>query len=277
MANSNYHIRRSTLEYRASKARRRHHGRKQTWIKNIVFVLIGLAIGCAIGPKAAYATPGGELIPQPVYKVVFGPAEIEELERRIQEMQYLYTQVTTMKKMIETKNWFGVGRQIGNPQLTGLLDALEPAIKSGKEALQDIKALNPRAYLSKDIFNSGEDYIAALGKAVESSKKAKQDILTLMNERYADVVVDEQGRLKTKHTQGSLPYFASYQREALDAIQKSMSQMVQEEEGSLAQLMFFNNQLLLNQSTMMTHLLEAIADQNRILTIMAGSNLEVMQ
>jgi hypothetical protein len=278
MANRSYQMRRSTLEHRNRSAIKRRSVRKQSVFKNIILVVIGLAIGCVIGPKTTVATPSPtELLPQPMYRVIFGPAELEELQRRIQEMQYLYTQATTMKKMIETKDWLGIGRSIGDPKLTGLLDALEPAIKSGKEALQDIKALNPRTYLSRDSFSSGEDYISALSKAVESSKTAKQNILTLMNERYADTIIDSQGLLKTKHTQGSLPYFASYQRDALDAIQTTMAQMVTEEEGSLAQLMHINNQILLNQGVMMTHLLEAIADQNRILTIMAGSNIEVMQ
>lgn len=277
MDNRNYQIRRSTLEKRKRRAQKRHCGRKPSAIKNIILIVIGLAIGCAIGPKAAYATPGGELIPQPVYKVVFGPAELEELQRRIQEMEYLYTQAMTMKKMIETKDWFGIGRSIGDPKLTGLIDALEPAIKSGKEALQDMQALNPRTYLNKDLYASADDYFKALSNAMETSKTAQQNILTLMNERYADTVLDARGNLKTKHTPGSLPYFSDYQREALDAIQKTMAQMATEDEGSLAQLLHINNQILLNQGAMMAQLLDAIADQNRILAIMAGNDLEVMQ
>ena len=251
-----YEIKRSTLERRKLSAHKGHYGRRRSVLfKNIVIAFIGLAIGCAVGPSSVNAVDVPT--PQAVFRVAFGPFELEELERRIQEMQYLYPQAMAIK--------------------TGLLDVLEPAIKSGKEALQDIKALNPRTHLNKDLFASGDDYINALSNAMGSSKKAKQEILTLMNERYADIVSDEKGNLKTKHTPGSLPYFADYQREALDAIQKTLAQMAAEDEGSLAQLMHINNQILLNQGVMMTHLLEAIADQNRILTIMVGNNMEVMQ
>ena len=277
MLNRNYQIRRSTLEQRQRNAQRKHGGRKPSALKNIILIVIGLAIGCAIGPKAAYATPGGELIPQPFYKVIFGPAELEELQRRIQEMEYLYTQAMTMKKMIETKDWLGIGRSIGDPKLTGLIDTLEPAIKLGKEALQDMQSLDPQRYLSRDNYKSAEEYFKALGEAIKRSKTGQKDILALMNERYADTVLDANGKLKTKHTQGSLPYFVDYQREALNAIQKTMAQMTTEDEGSLAKLLLINNQILMNQSAMMTQLLDAIADQNRILSIMAGNNIEVIQ
>mgnify|MGYP000848154651 FL=1 len=277
MQNRNYQIRRSILEQRKRNASKRRFVGKQSVFKNIILVVIGLAIGCAIGPKAAYATPGGELIPQPFYKVIIGPAELEELQRRIQEMEYLYTQAMTMKKMIETKDWLGIGRSIGDPKLTGLIDTLEPAIKLGKEALQDMQSLDPQRYLNRDNYKSAEEYFKALGEATKKSKIGQKDILALMTERYADTVLDASGKLKTKHTQGSLPYFVDYQREALNAIQKTMAQMTTEDEGSLAKLLLINNQILMNQSSMMTQLLDAVADQNRILSIMAGNNIEVIQ
>ena len=126
-----YEIKRSTLERRKLSAHKGHYGRRRSVLfKNIVIAFIGLAIGCAVGPSSVNAVDVPT--PQAVFRVAFGPFELEELERRIQEMQYLYTQAMAIKKMIETKDWLGIGRSIGDPKLTGLLDVLEPAIKSGK-------------------------------------------------------------------------------------------------------------------------------------------------
>ncbi|MGI5853794.1 MAG: hypothetical protein ACOX8I_05670 [Bacillota bacterium] len=228
--------------------------------------LIGLALGCSFSNVAA--SPVSEILPVPVYRIPIG-LELEEAQRSIQQLEYHLQQVQMIRRMIETGDWAGLGRMIGDPTLTGLIDQLELTLKSTKKAIYDFKNLNP-AYEPVEA-SSAADYARKLAEQSRIAAKGRSQILTLMTERYSDSVVDENGDLVEYRRGNSMPAYIEYATEANISIGEELAKLNQDPEAGLMRAMQLNTQVALMNHAVLVKMLQNLSDQNRLLTLLIGA------
>lgn len=238
-------------------------GRTARWI---TICLVGFALGCSLGNVAASSVP--EVFPTPVYRVPIG-LELEEAKRSIQQLEYHLQQVQLIRRMIETGDWAGLGRMVGSPNLTGLIDQLELTLRITKKSINDFKNLNP-AYESVDAA-SAADYARKLAEQSRIAAKGRSQILKIMTERYADSVVDENGELVEYQRGNSMPAYVEYATEANINIGEELARFNQDPEAGLMRAMQLNTQVELMNHAVLVKMLQNLSDQNRLLTLLVGA------
>lgn len=232
-------------------------------------LLLGLAAGLAMGgvrPSAAKA----EVVPTPVYRVPIG-AELEEIQRSIQQLEYNYQQILMLKRSIETRDWAGLGKMIGDPKLTGVIDQLELTLKATKRVYGDFAALNPS--LSVAQAGSAAEYARRVAEKAETARRGRSAILQVMTERYADSVVDSEGELAAYHRGNNAPAFVNYARDANRSLGAELARLNNSPDGGLMKALQLNSQIELANHATLLQILQALSDQNRILSLMVEEPL----
>lgn len=232
----------------------------------IAVCLVGFALGCSLGNVAAGSVP--EIAPVPVYRIPLG-LELEEAKRSIQQLEYHLQQIQLIRRMIETGDWAGLGRMVGNPNLTGLIDQLELTMRTTKKTINDFKYLNP-AYESVEAA-SAADYARKLAAQSRIAAKGRSQILTVMTERYADSVVDENGELVKYQRGNSMPAYVEYATEANINLGAELAKINQDPEAGLMRAMQLNTQVELMNHATLVKMLQNLNDQNRLLTLLVGA------
>lgn len=235
--------------------------------RGILLVIFGISVGCTFGARPALGVPGEEIVPQPVYRVLLGPIEQQEFQKRLEEVQYVYNQLVAIKNMVETKDWTGVGNMLGDFALSGLNDPrLKAALSASKNMADEMLALNPETFVKPGNYSTTADYRQALSRALDRRATSLLKTAALINERYGTFSISSNGTIVETSKANTLSFFIQYQREALQGISKTFHGM-QSDQGSLTKATYLNTQLLINQNLMFLELLQAVGDQNRLLAM----------
>lgn len=227
-------------------------------------LLLGLALGLALG-ETRPASARAEIVPTPVYRVPLG-VEAEEIERSVRQLENAHQQILLMKRLLETKDWAGIGRMIGDPRMTGLIDQLELTLNASKRACDDLATICPS--LSALQAGSAADYARRVAEKAETARRARQAVLQVMTERYADSVVDASGVLVAYRRANSIPAFVNYARDANNSLGAELNRLNNSSDGGLMKAMQLNSQIELANHAALLQVLQTLSDQNRLLTLM---------
>lgn len=208
-----------------------------------------------------------DVAPTAVYRVPLG-AELEEIQRSIQQLENQYQQLMLLRQMVETKDWAGLGRLIGDPRLTGLIDQLQVTVRSTKRIVDDFMTLNPTVDPTKTV--SASDYARQMAGRLETARRARTALLQIMTERYADCVVDDRGNVSEYHRANSIPAYVQYAGDVNQRLGEELARLNSPTEAGLTKSIQLNSQIQLATHAALLQVLQSLSDQNRILSIMAG-------
>lgn len=235
-------------------------------LRSVFPLLFGIVCGTCI---AGLGTPGvrADVVPMAVYRVPLG-AELEEIQRSIRQLENQCQQLLLLKQMVETRDWAGLGRLIGDPRLTGLIDQLQVAVRSTKRIAEDFAALNPGIDPAKTV--SASDYARQMAQRLETARRARTALLQIMNERYADCVVDGHGNVSEYRRSNSIPAYIQYAGDVNRRLGEELARLNGSAEASLVKSIQLNSQIQLATNAAILQILQGISDQNRMLSLMAS-------
>lgn len=244
--------------------------RRKAYCAMIVAVSFGVALGLALAGRASVlAQPVS--VPTPVYRVPLG-LEAEEVRRSIQQLEYLYQQLLFTKKMVQTGDWSGIGRLVGSSRLTGLVDSLNLGFQPTPKVAAEFETLFPA--VDPSLVTSAADFARKVAQRNRVALLGKANILQVIVERYADGVVNGNGAINEYPRANSVPAYIEYARDVNSNLGLELKRLNSDGEAGLMRALQLNSQIQLTSQAAQLYMLQALCDQNRVLSLMAGESLK---
>lgn len=244
--------------------------RRKAYSAMIVALSFGVALGLALGGRdRVLAQPVA--VPTPVYRVPLG-LEAEEVRRSIQQLEYLYQQLLFTKKMVQAGDWTGIGRLVGSSRLTGLIDSLDFSFKATPRVATEFETLFPT--VDPSLVTSTADFARKVAQRNRAALLGKTNILQVVVERYADGVVNENGAISEYPRANSVPAYIEYAKDVNNSLGLELKRLNSDGDAGLMRAMQLNSQIQLTSQAVQLYMLQALCDQNRVLSLMAGESLK---